>query len=355
MRVALDLNVLYMTEAGTARYLHGIQAGFKQNQTPNLEFEEIAWKVSNYKNGQPWRSLQTLYRELIWNRFVAGGMLSRSRPDLLHTQSYPLLIPPSGMKMVVTLHDLAILRYPHRFRGWHRFSAARDLQKLYLADKVICISEFTAREARELLGLDERKIEVVYNGCDFHDTGPEVGIKTDFVVPSEFLLFVGSLEPGKNLGLLREVYELAARSGNPLPHLLIVGARWSGVAREGHPPENWVYLGRQPDSVVVHLYRRARALAFPSIYEGFGLPVAEAMVLGCPVVCSPVASLPEVAGDAALYCPHEPASYLEALLKILPDTNLRSDMIAKGRERGSKFTWKQCAQGVESVYQSVLG
>src|SRR5205823_6706332 len=118
-------------------------------------------------------------------------------------------------------------------------------------------------------------------------------------------------EPGKNLALLKETYLLAAAKGIDLPPLLIIGARWEGVAREGRPPKNWHYLGHQSDEVLAWFYDHALALLFPSKYEGFGFPVLEAMSRGCPVVCSKVASIPEVGGDAAWYAGMDATSYLE--------------------------------------------
>ena len=249
------------------------------------------------------------------------------------------------------MHDLAFLRHPERFRRWQRASGGRLLNKLHKADRVICISRFTADEAVALLDLPASKIEVVHNGFD---ALPETSEVPAFEVPPEFFLFVGSLEPGKNLSLLRVSYLMAESEGKPLPPLMIVGARWEGVARESAAPKNWHYLGRQSDGVLVHLYRRALALAFPSKYEGFGLPVLEAMAAGCPVVCSPVASLPEVAGDAAAFPDLTPADYLRVLRRVAGEPSYRDDLIARGAERVTAFSWRKCAAETADVYGSVL-
>jgi len=185
---------------------------------------------------------------------------------------------------------------------------------------VVSISRFSADEAVELLGLNPKKIEVIYLGCEFYNSnGPARTGQPDFRVPPEFFLFVGSLEPGKNLQLLKEVYRLAETKAKTLPPLLIIGARWEGVGSEGLPPKGWHYLGRQPDEILHYLYPRALALIFPSKYEGFGLPVIEAMSMKCPVVCSPVASLPEVAGDAALMSEQTPQSYFHAMVSLISE------------------------------------
>src|SRR5215475_13738832 len=140
----------------------------------------------------------------------------------------------------------------------------------------------------------------------------------------------------------------------PLPPLLIVGARWAGVGTEGSPPPGWQYLGRLPDAELVYLYRRALALVFPSKYEGFGLPVVEAMMLGCPVICSPVASLPEVGGNAALFTDLKPEDYLKAMRQVSREVSLRNELIEKGLAQAANFSWNKCAREMLEVYRATL-
>ncbi len=354
MRVALETSALYTTQAGVARYTRGLLSGLRHLATPDLDFWECAWPVTNFSFRQPQRALKTFYREFIWSRLLAPRALRRNRADLFHALVSSLVVPPKAIRTVTTLHDLAVLRYPERFRRWHIKSSLLRFENTKRADRVICISRFTADEAMQLIGLPASKIEVVPNGCDFHpDETPPAEQRPGFAVPPEFFLFVGSLEPGKNLALLRDAYQLAAGAGQALPPLLIVGARWEGVGTEGQPPAGWQYLGRQPDEVLVHLYRRALALVFPSKYEGFGLPVAEAMALGCGVICSPVASLPEVGGDAALFCEMSPAAYFKGMQQVSQDTALRERLVAAGRQQARKFSWARCAAETVAVYHQV--
>ena len=244
-------------------------------------------------------------------------------------------------------------RYPDRYRAWQRRSGPRRLAALAGYDRVICISRFTADEAIRCLDLASSLIEVVHNGCDFSPDVVPPERPPDFELAPDFYLFVGSLEPIKNLRLLREVYELASGRGITLPPLVIVGARWLGVEGEGSPPPGWLYAGRQDDEVLVHLYRRALALVFPTRYEGFGFPLVEAMALGCPVICSPLASLPELGGDAPIYADQTPAAYLDAMLAVASDPTRRDDHIAAGRERVRRFSWQRCAEETLAVYRAV--
>lgn len=321
----------------------------------DVELQPVAWGVENFLYRQPQRAFKTLYRELIWARFNAPRHLRKHNVALLHSTAGPLISRPRGVGEVVTLHDLAVLRHPERFRSWQRASGRRRLGKVRRADKVICISRFTADEAMALLNLPASKFVVVHSGCEFHPSEPAPPeAESDFTLPNEYFLFVGSLEPGKNLALLKEVYALAESRGLLLPPLLIVGARWEGVGHEGPPPKDWHYLGRLPDEVLVYLYRHATGLVFPSKYEGFGFPVAEAMSLGCPVICSPVASLPEVGGAAALFTDMMPDAYLNAMRQVSREAGLRKELIEKGLAQGAKFSWNKCAREVLEVYRATL-
>lgn len=352
MHVAIDTSALYTTQAGVARYIRGLLRGLRHVPHPNFTWSEVVWPVANFDYRQPARWARTFYRELIWGTWVAPGLIRRAGASVLHSTASHFIRVPAGVHTVVTLHDVAVLRHPERFRRWHRESERRRLRRLPAVDRVVCVSRFSADEAIGLLGLQPRRVEVVHNGCDFADPQavPAEQRPEGLDLTGEFFLFVGSLEPGKNLALLRRVYAAARAAGKPLPPLVIVGARWLGVAGEGPPPADWHYLGRQPDGVLIHLYRRALALVFPSLYEGFGLPLLEAMALGCPVICSRVASLPEVAGDAALYAVQDETSYAAAMRRLAGDAALREDLIAAGRRRVQEFTWDRCAQRTAEIY-----
>ncbi len=354
MRVGIDTSVLYTTQAGMARYIRGMLAGLRALAPAGVEFFELGWPVPNFEYRQPQRALKTMYREFLWAPWHAPAELRRRGADLLHSTNNYFVRPPRGVRNVVTVPDVAFLRHPERFRRWQLWNGRRRLRRAGEGELVTCISRFSADEAIALLGLSPRKVEVVYCGSEYVDRAPEERAP-EWVVPGEFFLFVGSLEPGKNLALLREVYELAARRGEELPPLLVVGARWVGTPGEGAPPGSWQYLGRQPDEVLVYLYRRARALLFPSKYEGFGLPVVEAMALGCPVVCGRVASLPEVGGEAVLYAPLEPEAYGAAVRRVWREESCRQDLVARGRVQSQRFSLRRCAEATVAAYRLAMG
>jgi len=357
MRVALDTHSLYVTRAGTSRYVRGLQRGLRELNPAGISVSELAWPVENFGYRQPGRAAKTLYREAVWAPFVAPEILRRQGIQLLHRTTPSLPIgKPGNVREIVTLHDLSILRFPERFRRWQRWADARRLSLLFRADRIICDSRFTADEAIKLLGLQASRLEVIPLGHDFDhsDTGTAPAIP-GCVLPAAFFLFVGSLEPGKNLALLKHVYAEANERGDPLPALVIVGSRWPGVANEGAADRGWCYLGYQPDSVLAWLYHHALALVFPSRYEGFGLPVLEAMAMGCPVICSRVASLEEVGGGSPLYSEMTAGAYGSAMRRISDDEALRKDLSLQGLTRARKFSWRECAAQTVEVYRTVAG
>jgi alpha-1,3-rhamnosyl/mannosyltransferase len=355
MRVTVDTNGLFTTQAGVARYIRGLLKGLRQIAPRDLEIDELAWPVENFDYRQPRRALKTAYRELFWAQYIAPRILRKRGTALLHSTVNCLIPPPEGVHHVLSIMDVSFLLHPERFRRWQKFAWKRFLSRLPTAERILCISRFTADELIRVLHVPASKLEVTYLGCEFHPDEPPPAEQTpEFDVPAEFFLFVGSLEPGKNLSLLKQVYALADERGVALPPLLIVGARWAGVASEGPPPKGWHYLGRQPDSVLVHLYRRSLALLFPSKYEGFGLPLVESMALGCPVICARVASLPEVGGDAACYAELQPMPYLEAMQMVSQDSELREKLVQDGYVQARKFSWRNCAEDTLRVYRDTL-
>lgn len=342
MRVALDTNPLYASRAGVARYVQGLRLGLHDLAPADLELRELGWAVENFGFVQPARALKTAWRELVWAPLVAPGLMRTA--GLVHHTYGPLMPLIQGPRHVVTLHDLALLRHPERFRRWHRVAGRRRLRRLTQADRIICVSRFTADEAISLLGLPAARLEVVH-------LAPTLAAQEETVpdLPEEFYLFVGSLEPGKNLVFLNALWREA---GPGLPPLVIVGARWSGVAGEGPPPPGWIYLGHQSDGALLALYRRAKALVFPSLYEGFGLPLLEAMAAGCPVICAPRASVPEVVGGAASMVELETRRWREAMDAM--DCEAES-WRQRGRARAAEFSWEKCSRETVAVYRTVLG
>lgn len=263
-------------------------------------------------------------------------------------------------QMVVTIHDVLPATRTQLVWGAHRRAAARlALRQIgRRAAAILCVSAFTADELARVTGRRHPALHVVRSGVAsdwFHiPPGPRPH-------PRPYFLAVGDVKPQKNYpALLRAHASLAAA----LPHDLVIVGRTEGFV-SGDPGAvrlardaggRVVFAGRVPHDALRQYYRHAEALVFPSLYEGFGLPPLEAMAAGVPVIASSAAAIPEVCGDAALYCdPHRPADIAAAMRRLAGSSELRAELVEKGRARARRFTWERAAAETWAVMEGVLG
>ncbi len=279
----------------------------------------------------------------------------------------PVPSGPLGLRnQVVTVHDLVPLDNPEwlnpAFAAWYRFLLPRLLRR---AKHLIAISEFTRSRLVKRLNLDPEKISVVANGVDkgfnpqARQKSPEVGQALDLPGP-DYILALGSLEPRKNLPRLLAAWQQILPLIPETYRLVIAGG--GGLKRVFQPldfaqvPERVHWTGYVPDECLPGLYAGARLFVFPSMYEGFGLPVLEAMACGCPVVCSHGGALPEVAADAAvLVDPFSVRAIAQALQALLKSRELQQDLRARGLRQAARFSWEQTAGQTRAVLQKVQG
>ncbi|HVO25463.1 MAG TPA: glycosyltransferase family 1 protein [Candidatus Margulisiibacteriota bacterium] len=271
---------------------------------------------------------------------------------------------PAQLKRVVTLHDLTPLLFP-RLHPWRRVLGFRLLLRpaLRRAHHVIVDSAHTRADLIQRGVVSTHKVTVVPLGTnqDFARSARTDGFQHRYDVPERYILNVGVLEPRKNHALLiaalRRLHDSGERVG-----LVIVGRdgwRWRDprLQADAATLRPWVRIYRDvPDADLAEFYRRALAFAYPSLYEGFGLPVLEAMACGTPVVASRTSSLPEVFGDAALLAdPTDTTEFAAQLLQVLRQPALRARLIAAGQERAAHLTWQRTAEQTLAVYQRVCG
>ena len=280
---------------------------------------------------------------------------ARWRPDLYHLTTYRDYLPTSRIKKVITLHDLIPLEFADTVRV--RDSLYPTPARLQAVDGIICVSRYTRDRMYAFWPNIATKTTVIHHGAAPHDTvspPPFAQRLTD----RPFVLFVGARSHYKNFSLLAQALQkLPFR--DPAPLLVCVGAALSEAERIAFSapfPLDQVIAHRATDDELCWLYRRAAALVYPSLAEGFGLPLLEAMAQGCPVLCSNASCLPEVGGDAALYFePNDPAELASCLQKILDDASLRASLAERGRLRAPEFTWEKTAKATADFYREVLG
>jgi glycosyltransferase involved in cell wall biosynthesis len=307
IRVALDTTPLRQTRAGTARYVRGLREHL------DVELVELGFPAST--------RLLTAVADLLWYprlRAPAGV-------DVLHCPTFRGPLRPRG-PLVVTVHDLAVLRHPEWFNRWTAaYSSFAVPRVVRAATRLIAVSDFTKRELVALLGAPPEKIRVVPNAIEdvFTPDGPRA--------EGDYVLAVGTLEPRKNLDRIARAVD---------GELRVVGAcGWGGI----EPPANVTWLGDVPDEELARLYRGARCLVYASLYEGFGIPVGEALACGCPVVTSRDSAMTEIAGgDAAYVDPSDVDSIREGIARA-PAVRPR---------RGP--SWQEVAALTRAVYEEFV-
>ena len=236
------------------------------------------------------------------------------------------------------------------------------------ADRIIAISDFTRREIAELFPSARGKLVVTALGVretffPRNDVEGLMRLRRKYGLPEEYILFMGTLEPRKNLLTLLKAYQIFRGRSQKHESIRLVVAGMKGWLYEetmAHirdmPPEAApVLAGYVEDEDLPYLYSGARMAAAPSFYEGFGLPCLEAMACGTPLICSNTSSLPEVVGDAAaMVCPSDAEEMAEAMARVVADREFAEGLVRKGRKRAREFTWSRCAEETYRVYESVV-
>lgn len=297
---------------------------------------------------------------------VIGGLAFRLRcpvPGAIYHEPNYVPYPWHDGPTVLTVHDLGWLRYPETLPEDRLRYMTRHMPKaLAKADRVIADSDFTRRELLHFFPECSSKVAVTHLGVDHErfclvkdDEPPFPGLRR-----GEYVLAVGTLEPRKNLEILLEAYARLPEAIVSRYPLVVVGQLgWKTTQLESRLArliERGLVqtTGYLPAPVLPRLYRQAAAFVMPSRYEGFGLPVLEAMACGCPVVLADAASLPEVAGDAALRFHPDDVPALTGLLQdVLTTPELRADLSSRGLARAAGFTWAETARATQMVYQSL--
>lgn len=276
--------------------------------------------------------------------------------DIFHPTYYdPYFLKYLNNKpFVLTVHDMIHEKFSEMFSPFDKTTKQKRLL-VEKAAKIIAVSQNTKKDLMEIFGIDGTKIEVVYHGNSMF---PQLNIPFGYELPQKYLLFVGNRFIYKNFNrfitsmaeLLKKDRELfvVCVGGGKFTNNEIEQFKELGISKQ-------VLQYNVNDDVIANFYKNAIAFIFPSLYEGFGIPLLEAFACGCPVVCSNGSSLPEVADDAAYYFdPYNEESIKDAVLRILNDKDLRQELIAKGQRRLKQFSWQRTVEETIKIYKSVL-
>jgi glycosyltransferase involved in cell wall biosynthesis len=302
----------------------------------------------------------------VWLGQLAGIPFNRliPRAELFHATEH-LLPPFRDVPTVLTVHDMIFKLFPEhqkRLNYWY----LNATMPLYCrrADAIISVSECSKRDLVAHYGVDPGKVTVIYEAAapEFRPASPtEVEeIRRRYSLPGQFLIHVGTLEPRKNLTRLVEALQLLRNQGLIVPLWVVGGKGWLYdeffQRLEGLDVRDAVHLtGYVPAADLPLLYSAATVAAVPSVYEGFGLPVLEAMACGTPVVASDTSSLPEMGGDAARYFdPYDVEAMAEALRLVWTETDLRAEMRRRGLVQASQFSWVRAAEETIRVYEQAM-
>ena len=375
MRIGFDLRPFLREETGVGIYFKNLLFSLaKIDQTDEFYLFSSSWKDRFDPKKIPlfakMEFLDLRYpvkaTNFFWSRlgWPSLDFFFKTKLDLTHSPT-PLPLPTSGKK-IITVYDLFFLEFPELTNNEAKRNFTRGIEdSVKNADGIVTISHFTEDQLIQKFLVDRRKIRVICPGIDLGnweqiERQDLERIKTNFELPSDFLLFVGAFEPRKNLPNLLKALRIVHDRYRKI-HLVLVGRK--GLDSDNIQKDiqkldldSWVkILGYMDDTELKNVYRLASAFVFPSLWEGFGIPLLEAMASRLPIVTSRTSALPEIAQDAAVYTdPSDPEDIATKIILVLKDQTLRDKLISAGRKRVKFFSWEKVALEALNFYQSVM-
>jgi len=377
MRICLDLSPVVQRKAGLGTYAQRLAEHLLAVDRENV------YSAFHYGRTvqEPLRPpLDALPRRVVpWNarpwrlgvaaRHVLGLHMDSTFPDVDIFHATEHLLPPlRGVRTVFTFHDAIYALFPQYHLPMNRLFLGSMMPRfLRRADAIVTVSECSKRDAVRLYGIDPARIRVIYEGVDARfrpvtDPARLAQVRARYALPESYILYVGTIEPRKNLVALLEafsaIYNRQSAIGN---RQLVIGGKKGWLyesffsrLRELGLEGEMILPGYIADEDLPAMYSAASVFVFPSLYEGFGLPPLEAMACGTPVVCSNASSLPEVCGEAALLVePMDVQGLAQAMERVLSDEPLRATLRARGLAQAAKFSWERAARETLAVYREV--
>ena len=376
LRIGLNAHLLSLSEtyrgAGVSRYIYNLVTTLPHIDQANhytVFLNEKRVPSTSASLTMRLTKLPTIHPSvrIFWEQCIQPIALIREKVDLLHCMAFvsPLLLL---RPVVLTIYDLGVLRYPEKHRASSHFYLKQFTPiSVRRAKRIIAISASTKEDIIRSLGVSPSKVDVIHCGVEemflpINDHQRLDDFRTRRGLPEKMILFVGTLEPRKNLENLLRAYALLKKRRNLSHKLVIIGAKgwhYQGIfaaQRELGLKGDVIFTGYVPQGELPLWYNVAELFVYPSLYEGFGLPPLEAMSCGTPVITSNTSSLPEVVGEAGITVnPMDVEGLAEAMNQVLSDGILRQSMREQGLARAGRFSWANAAQKTVEVYQRALG
>ncbi len=373
MPIYVDVSSAVHAKAGIGRYAASLARALVARRPGRVALfynRERDTRPPAGLEGVPARTIRAGYkpwRMAVWLGQLAGLGFNRLVPDaeLFHATEH-LLPPLRGVPTVLTVHDMIFKLFPQHQKPLNYWYLNATMP-LYCrrAGAIITVSESSRQDILTHYRLDPAKVTVVYEAAspEFVPAPPEAvaEIRRRYGLPDRFLIHVGTIEPRKNLTRLVEALQRLRDGGLTVPLLVVGGKGWlyDGFFRrleELEVRDSVRFTGYVPAADLPLLYNAATAATLPSVYEGAGLPLLEAMACGTPVVCSNVSSLPEMGGQAARYFdPYDVEAMAEALCAVWTDADLRAEMREQGLRQAARFSWERAAEETLAVYERCMG
>lgn len=366
MRVAIDAHTIGLRKSGNESYISNLlaaMAGLKA-EVELLAYVATPAAARRLSAMAVRRISPNPLRRLGWD---LPKLVRQDRPDALHVQ---YTAPPAcPVPLVVSVHDVSFVERPEFFPHWRRRQMRITVHHtVRRAARIVTGSEFSRKAIARCYGLDPDRIDVVPIAAApiFRPIGRDLArarVMQRYQIASPYVLTVGDLQPRKNQAALVKAFAEAVRAKPDLPHHLVLAGKkgWRGrevkeVAQRCGLAERIHFTGHVEDEALVELYNGCEVFVFPSLYEGFGIPVLEAMACGCAVACSGSTALPEVADSAAiLFDPLSVRQIAQAMLDLLLYPELRARMERLGRNRAGQYSWEKTAARMLEIYREAAG
>ena len=289
------------------------------------------------------------------NKIFTKNLIKEKSPNIIHTTDYPVYFDKKRFPLVVTVHDLIHEIFYKDFGEKKIFRPKKKI--LDISDHIICVSENTKKDLIKFYNISDKKISVIYHGNSFENFSPNMnGFKINF----KYFLYIGSRKRYKNFFNLIKAFKLNKQIYNDYKIICFGGGKLLNSEIKKFSENNIdlnkiIIYDKNDDQSLFDLYKNAEALVYPSYYEGFGMPIVEAMSLGCPVISSDSSSMPEVFGNAALtFSPSSISDLKDKLEVVAYDKEKRRKLINLGLKQSEKFTWEKCADKTLKIYNKIL-